>query len=105
MTWVDPETVTSLIEVSGASSVARRPGHAAAAGWPVLLSADVALEWLDGTSGSIEDALAGRPIEVSELGDPGSVLEPGGGIGRPAGLHGTARAARRSATRVGRRGS
>ncbi len=47
--------------------------HAGAKGWQVLLPASLALAWLDGTTGSIEDALDDRPIEASELGDPGSV--------------------------------
>jgi hypothetical protein len=74
MTWVDPETVTSLIEASGASSAPRRPAFAGEPGWPILMSGDVAGEWLDGGTGSLGDILAGRPIATSELGDPGSVL-------------------------------
>lgn len=74
MTWVDPETVTSLIEASGGRSVARRPTYGDRAGWPVLLPVDVAAERLTGVAGSLEAALAGHAIETSELGDPGSVL-------------------------------
>jgi CTP:molybdopterin cytidylyltransferase MocA len=74
MTWVDPETATSLIEASGAQLVPRRPVHGGTPGWPVLLPIAVAHARLDGASGSLETAVAGDDIAVSELGDPGSIL-------------------------------
>jgi CTP:molybdopterin cytidylyltransferase MocA len=79
-TWVDPETVTSLIEASGRAAPARRPVRLGEVGWPVLVPTDLALAWLDGSGRTLAEALAGRPIEVSELGDPGTVL------GREVGL-------------------
>jgi hypothetical protein len=74
MTWVDPETVTSLIEASGARLAPRRPVHGGTPGWPVLLPIDAAHARLDGASGSLETAVAGDDIAISELGDPGSIL-------------------------------
>lgn len=74
MTWVDPETVTSLIEASGAQLVARRPVHGVTTGWPVLLPIETAVASLTGATGSLDVVLAGVGIEISELGDPGSVL-------------------------------
>jgi CTP:molybdopterin cytidylyltransferase MocA len=75
MTWVDPETVTSLIEAHGADATAlRRPGRAGQAGWPVLLPTDLALRRLERAEGSLHEALEGLPIAVVELGDPGAVL-------------------------------
>lgn len=74
MTWVDPETVTSLIEASGGPPVARRPVHVDRVGWPVLLPVEVAAARLAGAAGPLETVLADEAIETSELGDPGSVL-------------------------------
>jgi CTP:molybdopterin cytidylyltransferase MocA len=79
-TWVDPETVTSLIEGSGRSPAARRPERAGEPGWPVLLPVATALEWLEGVGGGLSDALAGRRLDTVDLGDPGTIM------GREVGL-------------------
>jgi CTP:molybdopterin cytidylyltransferase MocA len=71
-TWVDPETVTSLIEAHGArSDSVLRPVHDGRPGWPVLVPA---------TRPELIDALAGDPAGVDtsgvvllDLGDPGTV--------------------------------
>jgi CTP:molybdopterin cytidylyltransferase MocA len=73
MTWVDPETVTSLIEASGGAPAARRPLHGETVGWPVLLPVEVASVRLAHATGPLEAALAGEAMETNDLGDPGSV--------------------------------
>jgi hypothetical protein len=75
MTWIDPETATSLIEAHGRDGTGlRRPGESGHVGWPVLLPADVALACLRDAGGSLEAILDGLPIEVVELGDPGALV-------------------------------
>jgi CTP:molybdopterin cytidylyltransferase MocA len=76
MTWVDPETVTSLIEAHGrAPDLVIRPQRAGQAGWPVLVPAG-RMEEVLGESGvvSLEERLAQTRSDTLELGDPGSVL-------------------------------
>jgi CTP:molybdopterin cytidylyltransferase MocA len=80
MTWVDPETVTSLIEAHGVRpGRILRPVSEGRPGWPVLVPAGL----LDGLLGharpgqdgaGLEAALAAAPagvVERVELGDPG----------------------------------
>ncbi len=82
MAWVGPETVTSLVEAHGG-----RPGHLirpayrGEVGWPALIPL-AALDLLTGVPSErmpneILDDLAGAglPLEVLELGDPGSVID------------------------------
>jgi molybdenum cofactor cytidylyltransferase len=79
--WVDPETVTSLIEAHGASCEAIiRPAYAGQPGFPVLVP--IALrERLMALSGqpaaAAIDALAagGAAVTTVELGDPGIVTD------------------------------
>jgi CTP:molybdopterin cytidylyltransferase MocA len=76
MTWVDPETVTSLIEAHGrAPDQVIRPQRAGQAGWPVLVPAG-RLEEVLGETGvmRLDERLAETSSETVELGDPGSVL-------------------------------
>ena len=75
MAWVDPETVTSLIEASG-----RRPGKAIRPvygdipGWPLLLPVGLVPESLGAGMVSIEDVVPpAADIVTVELGDPGSI--------------------------------
>jgi CTP:molybdopterin cytidylyltransferase MocA len=70
--WVDPETVTSLIEAHGARpDEVLRPVHDARGGWPILVPL--------GRAGLIErlvrdpDAPTTHEVVLLELGDPGSV--------------------------------
>jgi CTP:molybdopterin cytidylyltransferase MocA len=76
MTWVDPETVTSLIEAHGREpDQVIRPQRAGQAGWPVLVPAERIEEVLDETGVvRLEDRLAETRADTLELGDPGSVL-------------------------------
>jgi CTP:molybdopterin cytidylyltransferase MocA len=77
MTWVDPETVTSLIEAHGRTPGAvLRPQRAGQDGWPVLVPASEAGRLLapEDEALSLEARLAGLVIGRVELGDPGSVL-------------------------------
>ena len=79
--WVDPETVTSLVEAHGVTPEAIvRPAYAGGAGFPVL----VPVTYLDrlaakpGLHG--EEAVAaliaeGAPVRLLELGDPGIVFD------------------------------
>jgi hypothetical protein len=75
MTWADPETVTSLIEAHGRSTVqVTRPRRAGESGWPVLVPVGLIAEVLANPSGSVADAIADSDVAAVELGDPGSVL-------------------------------
>ena len=104
MTWVDPETVTSLIEAHGrAPDRVIRPRRAGQVGWPVLVPVALVEEVLgapgtlgvSGVSGvalggpgtlggpgvlsgpgglDLEARLALASVDTVELGDPGSVL-------------------------------
>lgn len=77
--WVDPETVTSLIEAHGVRpDVVLRPSFEGEPGFPVLVPLMYVAE-LGGMAGlhgpeAIERLGArGAPIEVLDLGDPGTV--------------------------------
>jgi CTP:molybdopterin cytidylyltransferase MocA len=78
--WVDPETVTSLIEAHGAEPAAvLRPAYRGDAGWPVLLPVEAlpALERIapDRSPDEVIADLArdGIPLRLLDLGDPGCV--------------------------------
>jgi hypothetical protein len=74
MRWVDPESVTSLIEAHGRDGGALfRPRRAGEPGWPALVPVGLASELLAG-GGELEDALRRVAVTVVELGDPGTVL-------------------------------
>jgi CTP:molybdopterin cytidylyltransferase MocA len=83
MTWVGPETVTSLIEAHGAYPAAvLRPAWHGEAGWPVL----VPHAFLDALRGiapdrmppdAIDDLVAAVPSRTLEVGDPGVVHDVG----------------------------
>ena len=75
MAWIDPETVTSLIEAHGRGGrAAMRPLRATQAGWPVLVTAaGVDKLFRDGRA-TLEEAIAALEMSTVELGDPGSVL-------------------------------
>lgn len=78
-TWVDPETITSLIEAHGVRpGTILRPAYEGEPGFPVLLPAELAPELpsLAGLHGpeAIERLIAGgRSAASIELGDPGTV--------------------------------
>lgn len=75
MAWIDPETVTSLIEAHGLrSDQVTRPRRAGEVGWPVLLPAHAALGLLGTGHASLEELSLGIDAATVELGDPGSVL-------------------------------
>jgi CTP:molybdopterin cytidylyltransferase MocA len=82
MAWVDPETVTSLIEAHGLDrSSMLRPSYAGEPGWPAVLP----LGCLDRLRAAgpdrmpdelIDDlAAAGLPLRSVEVGDPGAVAD------------------------------
>lgn len=82
MTWVGPETVTSLIEGHGADPASLlRPAYAGAAGWPILLPAIHADRLLALAADRMPDDVvaelvaAGVPIRMLDLGDPGTVID------------------------------
>jgi CTP:molybdopterin cytidylyltransferase MocA len=103
MTWVGPETVTSLIEAHGpAGDALIRPTFEDEPGWPVLLPlealAALRAVGVDRMPSSIPDDLvvAGVPQRLVALGDPGtsidrdtarSELPPYAGPSEPAGGH------------------
>ena len=77
MVWVDPETVTSLIEAHGRQNDRiARPAWQGTPGWPVMLPSERISEVLSGPNTDIESALSGLVDEIRllELGDPGSVF-------------------------------
>jgi CTP:molybdopterin cytidylyltransferase MocA len=82
MTWVGPETVTSLIELHGtAPGRLLRPAWEGETGWPVLVPV-AALDALrttppDRMPGAIVDQLVagGLPDRAVDLGDPGVTLD------------------------------
>ena len=70
-TWVDPETVTSLIEAHGARPAdPLRPVHEGRRGWPLL----VPTGRLDDIGGAIDPAAGTADAVGLELGDPGTVV-------------------------------
>jgi CTP:molybdopterin cytidylyltransferase MocA len=74
MTWVDPETVTSLIEAHGrAADRVLRPASAGEAGWPVLVPSEAALDVLALAGPSLEVVVRGLEASSVEVGDPGSI--------------------------------
>lgn len=82
ITWVDPETITSLIEAHGVRPGSLlRPSYGAMAGWPALLPLEH-LETLRGLSPTrtsaelLADAVTAGIPEVSlDLGDPGAIMD------------------------------
>lgn len=96
--WVDPETLTSLIEAHGvAAGSVLRPTYDGAAGWPVLVPiASLPASGDRPAEETLEEVLAGlaSPVRLLDLGDPGTVhdvrtpqadLPPYRGPARPAG--------------------
>ena len=85
--WVDPETVTSLIEAHGVRTGVLRPAYEGKPGWPIVLpfSALEAFRHLRADRGPdelVEDLLGGRvSAHVLELGDPGVTHD--GSVSRP----------------------
>lgn len=79
MTWVGPETVTSLIEAHGTDPASvLRPAWHADPGWPVLLPT-VHLDVLRSVAPDrmpplvIDDIVAALPSRILEVGDPGVI--------------------------------
>jgi CTP:molybdopterin cytidylyltransferase MocA len=79
MTWVGPETITSLIETHGMDpATILRPAWHGEPGWPVLLPT----AWLDALRAIapdrmppqvVEEILAVVPARIVEMGDPGVI--------------------------------
>jgi len=88
LTWVGPETVTSLIEAHGTDSeTLLRPTYDGQPGWPALMPVSY-LEVMDqiGADRGPDDVLfdlgaAGVPIRLLDLGDPGTTHDRGVPIG------------------------
>jgi CTP:molybdopterin cytidylyltransferase MocA len=81
MTWVGPETITSLIEAHGTDrSTILQPSWHGEAGWPVLLPLEH-LATLRAIGADrmppeiIEDLVAAAPSRLVDLGDPGVVFD------------------------------
>jgi len=90
LTWVGPETVTSLIEAHGTDpGPMLRPAYRGEAGWPVLVPlahvgalADVASDRMPDDV-LVDVAAGGVPVRAIELGDPGTIHDrstPLGGL-------------------------
>ena len=80
-TWVDPETVTSLVEAHGATpETIVRPAYGGRAGFPILLpaalterlAAQIGLRGAEAVDALIAE---GAPVRLLELGDPGIVFD------------------------------
>jgi CTP:molybdopterin cytidylyltransferase MocA len=83
LTWVGPETITSLIETHGMDPAAMlRPAWHGEPGWPVLLPTS-RLDALRAVPADhmppqvIEDLVAVVPTRIVEMGDPGVVHDVG----------------------------
>lgn len=81
MTWVGPETITSLIEAHGPDrATVLRPAWQGEAGWPVLVPL-VHLDVLRAVSPDwmppdvIDALVAAVPSRIVDVGDPGVVLD------------------------------
>lgn len=77
MIWVDPETVTSLIEAHGQShDGAARPVLDGRPGWPILLPATGPTSRLEAADAEIDDPAwsVADGMVLLDLGDPGSVI-------------------------------
>ena len=79
MTWVGPETITSLIEAHGMDRAAMlRPAWHGEPGWPVLFPI-ARLDTLRGVTPDrmpaqiVEDLVALVAVRVVEMGDPGVI--------------------------------
>jgi len=79
--WIDPETVTSLVEAHGAApDIVVRPAYAGQAGFPILLPI-ILTERLAGQAGlhgpeAVAAVIAeGVAVRLIELGDPGIVYD------------------------------
>lgn len=81
--WLDPETVTSLVEAHGqAPEAIVRPAFAGRAGFPILVPISLMSRLEEQTGLHGEEAVAalvanGAPLRVLELGDPGIVYDVG----------------------------
>lgn len=81
MTWVGPETITSLIEAHGVDPTAiLRPVWGDEPGWPVLLPVAHATALRAAAPGAMPDAVidglaASLPTRLLDLGDPGAVFD------------------------------
>ena len=79
--WVDPETVTSLVEAHGATPDAIiRPAYGGQPGFPILIPVALvdrlaALSGQHGEEAVQSLAAAGIPLREIELGDPGIVYD------------------------------
>ena len=79
--WVDPETVTSLVEAHGATPDAIvRPAYAGQAGFPILVPVSFLDRLAVKTEVHGEEAVAalvadGAPLRLVELGDPGIAFD------------------------------
>jgi CTP:molybdopterin cytidylyltransferase MocA len=79
MTWVGPETITSLIEAHGTDAEALlRPGWRGEPGWPILLPV-THLDVLRAVAPDrmppsvVDDLVAAIPNRIVEVGDPGVI--------------------------------
>lgn len=89
MTWVDPETVTSLIEAHGARATELvRPVHDRRPGWPLLVPVTSADAVGDEDPADAGLPLIGEDVSLLELGDPGSVLGREVSLDELPGYHG-----------------
>ena len=77
--WVDPETVTSLVEAHGLTPEAiLRPAYGGRPGFPILVPASLLHRLTAGPGMRADEAVAtlaaeGVPLRLIELGDPGIV--------------------------------
>jgi CTP:molybdopterin cytidylyltransferase MocA len=93
--WVDPETVTSLVEAHGATPEAIiRPAYGGRPGFPILMPVALSSGWRRCRGSGGEEAVeslvepAGVPMRQIELGRPGDRPRHGDRRGRSAAYQG-----------------
>jgi CTP:molybdopterin cytidylyltransferase MocA len=75
MTWVDPETITTLIQAHGLDRErGLRPTWEGTPGWPVLVPVSAVGALIGrGSHATPDDLIAGLDLRKLDLGDPGTV--------------------------------
>jgi molybdenum cofactor cytidylyltransferase len=91
MSWVDPETITSLIQAHGLERDRHlRPTWEGTPGWPVLVAGGATRFAAGAGGGNAEQLVAALELGTLDLGDPGTVIDLGMPIDQVPGYRGPA---------------